>query len=546
MEKILYYNGNVITMAQESPADEVADAVLVENGYIKAVGKHAELAKKFDIDKQIDLENRTLIPGFIDSHSHIINQLNSFPRFAPFPEGNVNTFEDLIENIKREFARKADIAGGYFIGIGYDNAAYPDQRQLTRFDLDKISDKTPIIIYHKSLHVAVANTVALERANIHEETADPPGGVIVKDETGKINGVLEEKAIDLLGSFLFGISGDIEEAVDHFVQIQNMYASYGITTAQDGGSTKPYLEVIEEAILKDKLFLDIYIYPLIASDGALIPEVPSKEATYKNHFKIAGAKIVADGSPQAKTAWLTHPYYIPPQNESEDYSGYPLYSDDEIIEYLTRCLKNRWQVLVHCNGDAMGDQFLRCYKKAQENTGILEDLRPVMIHAQTVREDQLDVIKELNMVVSFFHDHTYYWGDYHMESVLGPELGSRISPLKSALDRDIIFTLHQDCPIVLPNMILTLHNAVNRITKNGNPIGQEFAIDIYHAMKAITINAAYQCFDENIKGTIEEGKYADFVILSENPLNVKKEEIKDIEVLETIKQGKTIYKKTGS
>jgi len=267
------------------------------------------------------------------------------------------------------------------------------------------------------------------------------------------------------------------------------------------------------------------------------------QARYARHVKIPGVKVIGDGSPQpgAKTAWLSAPYYKKPDWEPEGYRGYPIYTDEQMYAFCRQALEKNWQIVTHCNGDATADQFIKAYEKAKKDMGNTLNLRPVMIHAQTVREDQLEAMARLGIIPTFFHDHTYYWGDDHLDSVLGPERGKRISPLKSALNRGIPFTLHQDTPVVPPNQILALHNAVNRQTKTGREIGPEFAISPLQAIKAITINAAFQNFDENIKGSLEAGKYADLVILDKNPLKVPEEEIKEIKVLETIKEGKTIY-----
>lgn len=190
----------------------------------------------------------------------------------------------------------------------------------------------------------------------------------------------------------------------------------------------------------------------------------------------------------------------------------------------------------------MGDQFIRCYRQALKDTGNQTALRPVMIHAQTVREDQLDEMKELGIMPSFFHDHVFYWGDWHYESVLGPERASRISPLASAVKHGMPFTLHNDMAVTPINPIFNIHNAVNRVTRNGRVLGPEYCIDVMEAIRALTIYGAYQYFDEDIKGSLEVGKLADMVILDKNPLTVPKETIKDIKVMETIKEGVTIYR----
>jgi predicted amidohydrolase YtcJ len=164
-----------------------------------------------------------------------------------------------------------------------------------------------------------------------------------------------------------------------------------------------------------------------------------------------------------------------------------------------------------------------------------------MIHAQTVREDQLDAMKELGIIPSFFGMHTYYWGDWHRDSVLGPERAARISPAASALKRDMVYTQHHDAPVALPNSIMILAAQVNRTTRSDQILGPDQRVSVMDALKSITINAAYQHFEESRKGSLEPGKVADFVILDKNPLEVEPMSLKDIRVIETIKEGKSIY-----
>ena len=198
---------------------------------------------------------------------------------------------------------------------------------------------------------------------------------------------------------------------------------------------------------------------------------------------------------------------------------------------------------MHANGDEAIEQMIRCYQSVLEETGSDRDLRPVVIHCQTVREDQLARMKEIGMVASFFLDHVYYWGDYHYESVLGPERAERISPARSALKHGVSFTLHQDSPAAPPDVMGAVHNAVNRKTEKGRVLGQEQTITVMEALKAVTLNGAYQIFEEDKKGSIEVGKTADFAVLERNPLTVPKEEIREIKVLETIKSGETIFRR---
>src|SRR5699024_9535879 len=256
-----------------------------------------------------------------------------------------------------------------------------------------------------------------------------------------------------------------------------------------------------------------------------------------NHVKMGGYKTFLDGSPQGRTAWLRKPY-----EGEETYCAYGTQSDEEIKDKLEKALRENMQILAHCNGDKACQQYIEQYKLAKEETGSNNDIRPVIVHAQLLSQDQLDEVKALNMIPSFFVAHVYHWGDIHIKN-FGMERARKISLLKSAQDKGIFYTLHQDAPVIEPDMLETIWCAVNRITKNGVSLGEEERISPLYAIKAVTKNAAYQYFEEDIKGTIKEGKLADLVILDKNILKVEPMEIKDIQVLETIKEGETIFKK---
>lgn len=245
-----------------------------------------------------------------------------------------------------------------------------------------------------------------------------------------------------------------------------------------------------------------------------------------------------DGSPQGRSAWLSEPYL----GEQADYCGYPWLKDCDVQSYIKQAVEQKWQILAHCNGDAASEQFISAYEKAVRELDCQEDLRPVMIHCQTVRNDQLERMGRLHMIASIFVGHVWYWGDIHMKN-LGQKRAQHISPVKDAIDRGVLVTFHQDTPVTKPDMLHSIWCAVNRISRNGNVIGEDQSIDVYDALKAVTINAAFQYYEENTKGSIEKGKRADFVILDQSPLEIDKSEIKNIHVLETIKDGETIYLK---
>lgn len=542
--KTLYWNGNIITVDRDNT---IAEAILVIDGRIAKVGSNTELHAMADDDTvKVDLQGKTMLPGFIDSHGHIIRS-EVYPRFCPPPVGEIDSVEKLVAAAKQEIAQHPPQDGCWFIGMGYDNAFFAEGKHPTLADMDKISTEIPVVLQHCSGHVGMVNSKVLSLLGITKDTPDPIGGRICKNpETGELTGLLEERAI----LNLYQVEGvmpqpNLETLAESFLRAQQIFAENGVTTAQDGATSPMDLPIIQYCQEHNMMLIDLYAYPLLDSlvAGALAGCNCQQQVHYNQHFRIAGAKMLLDGSPQGKTAWLSQPYYQAPEGKPADYCGYPIYNDEAVVcEMFKNCLQNHWQVLVHCNGDAASQQFIDMYAKAQEQTGILDHLRPVMIHAQTVREDQLDRMQELGIMPSFFHDHTFYWGDYHLDSVLGPERGRRISPLRSALNRGMNYTMHVDYPVVPQKPLFSVHNAVNRFTREGREIGPEFTISVMDAIRGVTINAAYQCFEETLKGSIEPGKYADLVILSENPLQVDKRVIKDIQILETIKEGKTIYK----
>jgi hypothetical protein len=317
------------------------------------------------------------------------------------------------------------------------------------------------------------------------------------------------------------------------------YARFGFTTAQEGRATKEAVETEAALATRGELAMDVVAYPDIQGAAAAI-QGPFLSKTYTGGFRIGGAKLTLDGSPQGKTAWLTTPYLVPPQGRDQGYAGSPAMTDEQANAFVDLAFKNGWQLLAHCNGDAAADQLIRAVRAATATHGP-GDRRPVMIHAQTVREDQLDAMKELGIIPSFFGMHTYYWGDWHRDSVLGPERASRISPAASALKRGMVFTQHHDAPVALPSSIMVLFSQVNRTTRTGQLLGPEQRVSVMDAIRSITINGAYQYFEERSKGSLEPGKLADLVILDRNPLTIDPAAIKDIQVVETIKAGRTIY-----
>jgi predicted amidohydrolase YtcJ len=251
-------------------------------------------------------------------------------------------------------------------------------------------------------------------------------------------------------------------------------------------------------------------------------------------------KITGDGSPQGKTAFLTKPYVKPPAGTGVDYKGYPTVTQEELDRWFDLAWRNNLQLIVHCNGDGAADQMISAVRKTIAAQG-KRDLRPVMIHAQMIRHDQVDAMAELGIIPSFFTAHTFFWGDWHIAETVGPERAFGMSPAAYALKKGLRFTNHTDANVVPPNHLTAMWTAVNRVSRSGIIVGPDERISPLEALKAVTLNAAHQYFEESFKGSIEVGKLADLVILDKNPLKIDPMAIKDIRVIQTIKDGQTIY-----
>jgi predicted amidohydrolase YtcJ len=352
------------------------------------------------------------------------------------------------------------------------------------------------------------------------------------------NGVLEElAAIPLYAKALTPAS---EEALMKFMTAgQEMALSYGYTTAQDGRAMEQH-DLLAKFAEMNFWKLDVVSYVDYMFTEPLKSKWYSKN--YNNHYRVGGMKITLDGSPQGRTAWRTTPYLLPPDGADDNYSGYPAIPNDaDVTAIYEKAFTNNYQILTHANGDAAMDQMIRTMKPLSEKYGN-DDRRNVLIHGQYIRDDQLDSFKELGVITSLFPLHTFYWGDWHKE-IIGDSLGNRISPVRTALNKGVKITIHTDAPVALPNLMRVVWTAVERTSRSGQVIGESERLTPYEALKGITIWSAYQHFEENKKGTLEKGKLADMVILDKNPLKVAPDTIKDIQVVETIKEGQTVFKK---
>jgi predicted amidohydrolase YtcJ len=547
----LYQGGPILTV---DPKAGSAQAVAVKDGRILAVGslKALQSAHRGPKTVVVDLAGRTLMPGFIDPHSHMAQLVPTWgsPSLSPPPVSDVAAIPDIIAKLKAYLAT-ADLApGAPLIAIGYDDSLLAERRHPTARELDEISTDRPIIVVHQSGHLAAVNSKMLQLLGYTKATPEPVGGIIRRTPEGDPDGVLEEMAAAPIWNFIPSPAMDAQ--VKTLGKVQAYYASLGITTAQEGIATPADTALLQEAAKEKALFIDVVAYPrwdtlkamsCDAGPPMLIPlkGEPLLVGVYQNRLKFGGVKLTGDGSPQGKTAFLTKPYIHPPHGAGHDYRGYAVATAEATDHWFGEGQRCGVQVLFHANGDAAADNMLAAVAKAEAKYG-QHGSRPVMIHAQMIRHDQVDEMARLNIIPSFFTEHTFFWGDWHINETVGQARAFGMSPTGYALSKGIKFTIHTDAPVLPPNHLTAIWTAVNRVSRSGVVVGPDERISVAEAIKAVTLNAAYQYGEEAQKGSITPGKRADLIILDHNPMTVDPMTLKDIKVVETIKDGQTIFK----
>ncbi len=534
----IYHGGDIITVDDKNPS---AQAVAVKGGEIVAVGQQDDVFKfKGDATRVIDLKGKTLVPGFIDGHSHFINSLQVSRQancFSP-PAGPANSIADILAELKKLQEKHKIPKGEFVVGYGYDSNALADKREMTADDLDPHFPDNPVMVQHVSLHGAVFNSVALKKFQITKDTPTPKGGIILrKPESSEPAGLVMETAF--LPIFSNMPKPAEAELLKRFQAGQEIYTAAGITTAQEGATHAKDLELLQKAAAQKLLFIDIVALPFITEAKEIIKKnPPATFGTYQNRLKLGGIKITSDGSPQGKTAFFTTPYLTGGPSGEKDWKGEPSFPRAELEEMVKFVYDQKLQLFIHCNGDAAIDMFLNSHELAAKDR--TADLRTTVIHSQFVRQDQLEKYSHYKIFPSFFTEHCFFFGETHVKN-RGRKQAEFESPMKSALALGLHCANHTDFNVSPIDQLFVIWSAVNRLSREGTSIGADERITPREALKAITLDGAHMYREENRKGSIEVGKLADLVILSENPLTVDPIKIKDIRVIETIKEGKTVY-----
>ncbi len=525
--------GKIYTMDDSRP---LVEAVAIRDGKIAYVGSAREARRNTGPRAEvIDLAGRVALPGFIESHSHPV----LLGRYLEEVDCRYcSSIEEIVDALRAR--AKVTPPGEWVVGNGYDHTLLKESRHPNRRELDRASDEHPVLLRNITVHNVVANDEALRLAGVTRATPDPEGGRIGRDANGEPDGVLWEWAQGLVQSHLPEAS--VEDIRRQLEKAAEEYLSAGVTSVVDAAlglangmrDAEAYARVAGDGGLALRLGAAIS-YPLWrelregAGPGLEWPGDPQK-------MRPVAVKFFQDGSIQIQTAALREPYL----GETEPADHHLIWSQEELDRAVAHAHSSGWQVWTHGNGDTAIGSILDAYEKALADAP-RTDHRHRVEHCQTAGEDQLDRIEEMGVAVSFFAPHVWYWGDRHRDIFLGPERAARMDPLASALRRGIRFGLHNDSPVTPISPLLSIGTAVSRRTSGGQVLGDEQAIPVDRALRSMTLDSAYLAFEEELKGTLTEGKLGDIVVLEANPNEVMPHEIKDIPVAATIVGGRVAY-----
>ncbi len=533
----VFINGIVLTMDADNT---VASALATRGDRIEAVGSTEDIMALVDEKTRvIDLHGKTLLPGFIDAHGHfpgsgmreIAADLNSPPI------GTITGIPQLLAAMKAQAAATPD--GDWVSGFGYDDTLLAEKRHPTRAELDQVSTTQPVTISHVSGHMMVANSVALALADIDADTPDPAGGVIGRRPgTTEPNGLLQETA-NFAMSRLAQQSIGLPQVYRMIKSAVKEYAAVGVTTAQSGGVSKDLATALSLFSRLGVIPQRLELFPFEHEFGAALLNGDYDADDYNSARVTMGAvKIIADGSIQGYTGYLSQPYFTPYQGDAA-YRGFPVMPREQLIDKVVALHKAGYQIAIHGNGDAAIEDILDAFAAAQKVHPV-KDPRMILIHAQMARRDQVDRMKELGVTPSFFTAHTYYWGDRHRDIFIGPKRATQISPERWAQDDGLRFSSHMDTPVTPMRPLQAVWSQVFRITTSGRVLGAEQRVSVMAALRAVTIDAAWQVFQDDNRGSLEPGKYADLVVLSGNPLDDPMA-MRDLQVNRTVIGGATVY-----
>jgi predicted amidohydrolase YtcJ len=518
-------NADIVTMDAANP---LATAIAWSDAKIIAVGDNEEvLAVSGDNAKVIDLNGSTVVPGFFETHDHLVlsSVASLVTDISPF---ETPTLAEALEKIRATEVNE----DGWIVAAGADQELYEERRGPTRDLLDEMFPETPVIVFHLSGHGGFANSTALELAGVDETTPDPQGGFLERDDNGRLTGYLAgQPALFLVASYPAPNADSARIAAEE-------RAARGVTTASEFAVMDGEIRDLLVGITRDGDFPVRIVGGLFVTAPDFEEVAPSLKASQNDLLRFPFIKTWTDGSLQGGTAHLLDGYYDPDMG-GEGAQGTQEFFDKQVL----RMYELGFWPAVHANGDGAVEVALNAIEYAQKESGVAPDsgIRPQIIHAQLTRPEQIERMAELGVSPTFFTTHVYYWGDLHHEKSVGPQLVNRLSAMADGFKYDVHPSMHNDPPVSPVNPILNMWIAVNRLSSSGAVYGADQAITAEQALEAYTINGAYQFGLENETGSLEVGKLADFVVLDRNPLKIDKMEIRDIRVLATLLRGRQTY-----
>jgi len=534
----LYRGGPIITMDGDTP--KTVEAVVTRGDRITFAGSEKQARKAAGKDAAVrDLGGATLLPGFIDAHSHFTVATMSAGGLDLRDKSHaaVTDIAGVQAAIRDHLARSAPQPGRWTTVWQFDQETLAEKRYITRAELDAVAPNQPLVVLHVSLHGAVANSAALKAAGIDESTPAPPGGMILRDDAGKLNGVLLEKAMFLMLAKMPQPTADQKLAA--LDAAQNAYFAEGYTHAQDGATLPPDVAFLTSAPVRERLRIDLALLPFSTGLDALLANPDLNFGSYQGHVKLQGIKFVLDGSVQGRTGYFTRDYRRGSPEGHHPWHGEPILSEDEFIAQATKVHARGWQLFVHANGDAAIDMAIKGFDalgiKAADNR------RPIVIHSQFQRRDQLANYVRIGVGPAYFSNHTWYWGDVHRTN-FPAEVVDFISPFRSARAAGLTPSNHSDYSVTPLDTRFMLWTSMARVSPTGIVSGADERLNAYEALQALTTGPAWQIFEEDRKGRIKAGLLADFVILDKNPLTTPVDAIRDIKILEIIKDGRPAWK----
>jgi predicted amidohydrolase YtcJ len=549
---LILHGGPILTMDPDCPR---AEALAVAEGRILAVGRQADLMALAGPGTQVvDLAGRALLPGFIDAHGHFGNALQvvSWANIQRPPAGPVTDIASLQQVLREHVTRHPLADGDWVIAYGYDPDGLADGRPLEKSDLDPLFPDHPVMVIHNSNHGAVLNSRALALAGYDASTPDPAGGVIVRrpGSTEPAGLVMETAFLPL---FVHMPQPSQEEMLGRFAAAQELYTSKGITTAQEGATSASDLDLFLKAADQGLLQIDVVSLPLVMEVPAMLRErfpdfhgqalelpQPAREAFghYHHHFKLQGIKLLVDGSPQGKTAFWSEPLLTPGPNGEANWRGQPLFPPEVLNDAVARLSAQGLQLFAHCNGDAAIAMMIEACRRAWLKPE--QDHRTVIIHSQFMAPGQLDDYVALGLHPSFFTVHAFFYGDVHIANQ-GLERASRMSPMASAMALGLHCSNHNDFSVTPIEPMRMTETAMTRRSRSGVVLGESERVSAEQALRALTIEAAWQIREEDSKGSLAPGKRADLVILDADPTAVPPEQLNGIAVVATLKDGACVF-----